>query len=82
MKKLQKLEYLKDVNLDLFIRTRNQVEKELSDMQPMFCCCGKLATGLHESHCRKFKEKVDAEVINRLQHLLPSKQNKQNHENK
>ena len=73
MKKWQKLEYLKDVDLDLFIMTRNKVKEELSNGQTMFCCCGRLATGLHESHCKKFKDKVDAEVIKRLQHLLPSK---------
>jgi len=74
MKKWQKLAYLKDVDFDLFIMTRNQVKEELSEGQPMFCCCGKLATGLHEAYCKKFNDKVDAEVIKRLQHLLPSKQ--------
>lgn len=73
MKKWQKLEYLKDVNFDLFLMTRNHVKNELSEKQTMFCCCGKLATGLHEAHCKKFNDKVDAEVIKRLQHLLPSK---------
>lgn len=74
MKKWQKLAYLKDVDFDLFIMTRNRVKEELSEGQSMFCCCGKLATGLHEAHCKKFNDKVDAEVIKRLQHLLPSKQ--------
>lgn len=73
MKKWEKLAYLKDVDLDLFILTRNKVKEELSYDQAMFCCCGKLATGLHESHCKKFNDKVDAETIKRLQHLLPSK---------
>lgn len=73
MKKLQKLEYLKDYDFNLFVKTRNHVQHELSERQTMFCCCGKLATGLHEAHCKKFKNKVDAEVIKRLQHLLPSK---------
>lgn len=73
MKKWEILAYLKDVDLDLFIMTRNKVKEELSNGQTMFCCCGRLATGLHESHCKKFNDKVDAEVIKRLQHLLPSK---------
>lgn len=73
MKKWQKLAYLKDVDFDLFLMTRNRVKEELSEGQTMFCCCGKLATGLHEAHCKKFNDKVDAEVIKRLQHLLPSK---------
>ena len=71
MKKWEKLAYLKEVDFDLFIKTLNQVRKELSDGQSIFCCCGKLATGLHEAHCTKFKNKVEAEVIKRLQHLIP-----------
>lgn len=73
MKKWQKIECLKDVDFELFVMTRNQVKEELSERQPMFCCCGKLATGLHEANCKKFNNKVDVEVIKRLQHLLPSK---------
>lgn len=74
MKKWEKLAFLKDVDFDLFIMTRKRVKEELSEGQSMFCCCGKLATGLHEAHCKKFNDKVDAEVIKRLQHLIPSKQ--------
>lgn len=73
MKKWEKLAYLKNVDIDLFINTRNQVEEELSEKQTMFCCCGKLATGLHEARCKKFNDKVDSETIKRLKHLLPSK---------
>ena len=73
MKKWEKLAYLKDADLDLFIITRNRVKEELSERQSIFCCCGKLATSLHEAHCKKFNDKVDSEVMKRLQHLLPSK---------
>lgn len=44
---------------------------ELSDKQTMFCCCGKLATGVHERNCAKFNNKVLAETIKRLSYLLP-----------
>ena len=71
MKKYEKLEYLKNADFDLFIKTRQMVFDELSDQQTMFCCCGKLATGLHESNCTKFNNKVDAETIKRLSYLLP-----------
>ena len=71
MKKYEKLEYLKNANFGLFIKTRQMVFDELSDQQTMFCCCGKLATGLHESNCTKFNNKVDAETIKRLSYLLP-----------
>ena len=71
MKKYEKLEYLKNANFGLFIKIRQMVFNELSDQQTMFCCCGKLATGLHESNCTKFNNKVDAETIKRLSYLLP-----------
>ena len=71
MKKYEKLEYLKNADFGLFIKTRKIVFDELSDQQTMFCCCGKFATGLHESNCTKFNNKVDAETIKRLSYLLP-----------
>ena len=71
MKKYEKLEYLKNADFGLFIKTRQMVFDELSDQQTMFCCCGKLATGLHESNCIKFNNKVDTETIKRLSYLLP-----------
>lgn len=54
-----------------FISERVKVERELSDKQSIFRCCGRLATGLHERHCQKFNNKVDSETIKRLQTLLP-----------
>lgn len=71
MKKHEKLACLKDADFGLFAKTRQIVFDELSDQQTMFCCCGRLATGLHERNCTKFNNKVDAETINRLGHLLP-----------
>lgn len=73
MKKHEKLAYLKDAYFGLFVKTRQMVFDELSDQQTMFCCCGRLATGLHERNCTKFNNKVDAETINRLSNLLPKK---------
>lgn len=71
MKKDEKLAYLKDVHFGLFVKTRQMVFDELSDQQTMFCCCGRLATGLHERNCTKFNNKVNGETIKRLSHLLP-----------
>lgn len=71
MKYAEKLEYLQEHHLMTFIKTRQKVFDELSDQQTMFCCCGRLATGLHEMHCQKFKRKVNSETIKRLADLLP-----------
>ena len=70
MKKSEKLEKIKEADLALFVKTRQQVFNEMSDQKTMFCCCGKLATGLHESHCKKFNDKVISETIKRLEHLI------------
>ena len=70
MKKQEKLAYLRDTNFALFAKTRQIVFDELSDQQTIFCCCGRLATGLHERNCTNFTNKVYTETIKRLSHLL------------
>jgi hypothetical protein len=35
-----------------------QAREDLSDCQAVFCVCGRMATGLHESNCSKFKAKA------------------------
>lgn len=70
MLKSEKLSILKEKHFSLFMRTRAQVFNELSDNQTLFCCCGRLATGLHESHCRKFNDKVTSQTIERLSYLF------------
>lgn len=47
--------------------TYNRVFDEMSERQQLFCCCGKLATGLHESRCRKFQDRVRKETLRRLE---------------
>ena len=71
MKYADKLEYLQTNHLMAFVKTRQEVFDELSEQQTMFCCCGKLATGLHESNCKKFNRKVIDETIKRLSDILP-----------
>ena len=66
----QKTNYLKENHLDEWLSTYTQVEMELSDKQTMLCVCGKLATGLHESRCKKFNDKIKAAVVLRLKNLL------------
>jgi hypothetical protein len=65
----ERIEYLKTQHTATWNSTRRKVFDELSDNQSMFCCCGKLATGLHEQNCRKFNNKVDRETANRLKDL-------------
>lgn len=76
MKKHEKLAYLKDADSILLVKTRRMVFDALSFKQGTLCCCGRLATGLHEQHCTKFNNKVDAATIAQLAHLLPKKEGK------
>lgn len=70
MKQNEKVEWLKTHFFANFIATRERVFNELSDKQPIFCVCGKLATGLHEANCRRFNKMVDKETCKRLEYLL------------
>lgn len=70
MKKSERIEYLKTHHASAWSSTRRKVFDELSDKQTMFCCCGKLAAGLHEQNCRKFNGKVDNESAERLKDLI------------
>jgi len=71
MKLTEKLSFIQDNHFGEWLNVRQQVENELSDKQPMWCVCRRLATGLHESGCRKFKNKVNSETVKRLKHLIP-----------
>lgn len=66
MKLSEQIEQLKNKDLRLFIKTRNEVFNKLSDEQTMFCCCGRLASGLHEKSCKKFNNKVDKVTVKLL----------------
>lgn len=71
MKLADKLEYIQEHHFGDWVDMRRKVDNELSDRQAMFCVCGRLATGFHESSCRRFNNKVNSETIKRLAHLIP-----------
>lgn len=70
MNKQEKLNYLQNNHFSEWLKTREEVENELSDKQEVFCICGRLATGLHESNCRKFRNRVESETIKKLEYLF------------
>ncbi|WP_455636819.1 hypothetical protein [Parabacteroides sp.] len=65
-----KINWLKENEPILWANTFKIAKGELSDKQTMFCCCGKLATGLHEDNCRKFLQQVKNETAKRLQEYI------------
>ena len=58
-----------------WLKTRKEVEDEISNNQPFFCVCGRLATGLHESSCKKLQNKITRETLKRLKHKEISNDN-------
>lgn len=70
MRLQEKINYLKDNHFVDFLKMYNKVFDELSEKQTVFCVCGKLATGLHESCCRKFINEVNKETVKRLNNLI------------
>lgn len=41
------------------IELYRKCENEVSDEHPFYCVCGRLATGLHEMRCAKFRQAVE-----------------------
>lgn len=75
-KQLQDKEWLRDNHWREWITTRENKIQRLSCRQKMWCCCGAVASSMHEERCAMFQNKVDAATIKSLKHLLPTKQNK------
>ena len=70
MKESEKIQKLQDLHFPVWMKERRIVSDNLSDRQTMFCICGKLATGLHESTCKKFIKWVNTETVRKLSHLI------------
>lgn len=67
---MDKLTELQNKHFSAWLKERQAVFNELSDKQDIFCCCGRLASGLHESNCGRFRAKVNKETVKRLEYLL------------
>ena len=57
MTKIEKLEFLQHHHIGEWLRVRQNVRDEMSGKQMPMWVCGRLATGLHESSCRKLTQK-------------------------
>ena len=70
MKITEKIDYLQTNHFNEWLKTRQAIENELSNQCKIFCICGRLATGLHESNCRKFNNRVTTDTMKKLEHLI------------
>lgn len=73
MKKKDKIEWLKKYHPEEWYTVRSETKNRLSDTQHIFCCCGAIASGLHENQCRQFNAKIDTATIAALKYLLPKR---------
>lgn len=71
--KSKKLEILWQNHNEAYNKARNEAIEEMDNITPIFCVCGKLATGLHTSRCRKFNDKVDSIIINKKVYQVSGK---------
>lgn len=71
MKLDEKLKYLVDNHLEEYRKATVEATQKVDDKYPVFCPCGKLATGLHTRTCTHYIKQVDKEVVNILKNLLP-----------
>lgn len=69
MKLIEKIQVLEAHHFREWYEMRVRVDNELSELQGFHCICGRLATGLHERNCGRFRNKVNSETCKRLKHL-------------
>lgn len=70
MKLQDKIDFFHNKYFSSWLAKRQEVEHRISDSNTMFCFCGRLATGFHESSCGKFRKAVDAQTVKELEHLI------------
>ncbi len=70
MKIAEKIEYLQENHLAKWVEVHGDVEYETSTRQAMICVCGRLATGMHERGCKRFKDLVNKKTVERLKDLI------------
>ncbi len=68
------MRWLQDNHFGKWLDTRQKNELRMSDEQHVFCCCGKIASALHENCCRRFQEKVNKATIKELEPLYKAEQ--------
>lgn len=73
MNKDEKISWILTHTPGPYARAREEAISELDEETPVFCFCGKLATGLHTASCRKFQDKLKTSIISKLKDLLPHK---------
>jgi len=72
-KKAERIAFLQKYAFSEWLKARQEANDEVSREHEMFCVCGRLCTGLHESSCKKFRDKVDGRAVEKLKYLWEEK---------
>lgn len=72
-KKAERIIFLQKYAMNDWLKARQEADQEVSDEHSMFCVCKALCTGLHESYCQRFRNKVDLRTVQKLKHLWEEK---------
>lgn len=72
MKYFEKLNYIQSNHMKNWLEERSVQLDKLSDACSVYCVCGRLCTGLHESQCKKFNDLVNRNTLINLKHLIPN----------
>lgn len=70
MKKEEKIGFLQKNYMGEWLKAKTEAIDVVSKQCSMFCVCGKICTGFHESSCRRFQDKANSLAIKKLSHLL------------
>ncbi len=63
MTNYETLDWLIEHNPQAYSKAKEEAIKELDEQTPIFCFCGRLATGLHTMNCGKFRKKMETLII-------------------
>lgn len=65
MPRLKKIKY-KDIPLEFRLQHRREAEDFCDSQTSLLCYCGRLASGLHTSSCRKYRQHFERFIENKF----------------
>lgn len=67
----QKELYLNHYHWRYYQDKKSEIEGQMDDEYPIFCICGKLATGLHTMSCRRWRNHLTMHTVQTMKDMLP-----------
>lgn len=61
---------LEEIPLEFRLKNKAEIEEILDSQTPYMCFCGRLATGLHTSTCKRYQSKFNSILRQRYKQYL------------